>query len=163
MNKLTQFLQRWSVPLLLSAVALRQILMVNTAALSPWHGGGFGMFASIDRDERRIVSINAVDCQDNVLAVDLATPANLLSESDLTHLRTVPAETLLQRTAQQILASRLQQSEQDTAVYYALQPSETAPASCLQQVQIQVWRVHHQRGTNQTWYEPVTRRVEVSQ
>ncbi|MEO1401840.1 MAG: hypothetical protein AAFV72_11410 [Cyanobacteria bacterium J06635_1] len=162
MNRLTQFLQRWTVPLLLCTVALRQIFLTQTVGLSPWHGGGFGMFASVDRDERRVLDINAVDCQDNVLVVELTTPANLLSEADLTHLRTVPEESLLQRTAHQILGARLQQSEPDVDVYYAVQPAEAELPTCLQQVQIQVWRVHHQRGTNQTWYEPVTQRLEVS-
>ncbi|MEM9162688.1 MAG: hypothetical protein AAGC54_06410, partial [Cyanobacteria bacterium P01_F01_bin.4] len=153
MNRLTQFLQRWTVPLLLCTVALRQIFLTQTVGLSSWHGGGFGMFASVDRDERRILDINAVDCQDNVLKVELETPTHLLngtdllSEAALIHLRTVPEESLLQRTAHQILGARLQQSEPDADVYYAVQPSETELPTCLQQVQIQVWRVHHQRGT----------------
>src|SRR5262245_5047631 len=39
--------------LLLVAVALAQIWAVKTGPLSPWLGGGFGMFASTDSPARR--------------------------------------------------------------------------------------------------------------
>ena len=34
--------------LILASVAARQIFLAATVGLSPWHGGGFGMFASTD-------------------------------------------------------------------------------------------------------------------
>jgi len=40
-------------PLLLAAVALQQIWLARSAELSPWSGGGFGMFASPDSAARR--------------------------------------------------------------------------------------------------------------
>jgi hypothetical protein len=40
-------------PLLLAAVALQQIWLARTAELSPWLGGGFGMFASTDSAAQR--------------------------------------------------------------------------------------------------------------
>lgn len=57
MNKET--LLKWSVPLLLCIVAVTQILLVHTKNLTPWKGGGFGMFAAIDRMERRVLQITA--------------------------------------------------------------------------------------------------------
>lgn len=45
---------------LLVAVALAQIVLVRHAALSPWLGGGFGMFASTDGWTRREVRAVAV-------------------------------------------------------------------------------------------------------
>ena len=38
----------WLPLALLSAVALTQVTLVRTSALSPWKGGGFGMFAATD-------------------------------------------------------------------------------------------------------------------
>jgi hypothetical protein len=47
----------WLVaPALLVAVALLQLWLVQTRELSPWLGGGFGMFATVDsRSERHLV------------------------------------------------------------------------------------------------------------
>jgi hypothetical protein len=57
MNKET--LLKWSVPFLLCIVAVTQIFLSHTKHLTPWKGGGFGMFASIDRMERRVLHITA--------------------------------------------------------------------------------------------------------
>lgn len=38
----------WLPALVLIAVALLQMVLTRTADLSPWKGGGFGMFATID-------------------------------------------------------------------------------------------------------------------
>lgn len=46
-----------AVPAILAAVAAMQIFLVNTTGLSPWKGGGFGMFSTIDSvTERRVVA-----------------------------------------------------------------------------------------------------------
>jgi hypothetical protein len=42
---------------LLLAVAGGQLVLANTASLSPWKGGGFGMFASLDARPFRHVRI----------------------------------------------------------------------------------------------------------
>ncbi|MEO0457760.1 MAG: hypothetical protein AAF152_14445 [Cyanobacteria bacterium P01_A01_bin.114] len=169
MNSLTQFLQRWTVPLLLITVALRQIALAHTAALSPWHGGGFGMFASIDRDERRIVEVQATDCNAQVIDVALIPSDELLDDAALTHLRTVPSKTLLTQTAQRILASEsyIQSSASSLTLLNSpevlSQQSLETVTDCLQQVEIQVWRLRHQRQPSLIWYEPITPRVEVSE
>jgi hypothetical protein len=43
--------------LLLVAVALLQIALAHTAGLSPWKGGGFGMFSTTDRAEGRYLRV----------------------------------------------------------------------------------------------------------
>jgi hypothetical protein len=43
--------------LLLVAVALLQVGLVHTAGLSPWKGGGFGMFSTTDRAEGRYLRV----------------------------------------------------------------------------------------------------------
>lgn len=40
-------------PALLVAVALAQVALVRVADLSRWHGGGFGMFSTLDAAGRR--------------------------------------------------------------------------------------------------------------
>jgi hypothetical protein len=53
-------LRRWIPAALLVAVALAQITLARHAGLSPWLGGGFGMFASTDGWGRREVRAVAV-------------------------------------------------------------------------------------------------------
>jgi hypothetical protein len=43
--------------LLLGAVALLQVALAHTAGLSPWKGGGFGMFSTTDRAEGRYLRV----------------------------------------------------------------------------------------------------------
>ena len=38
----------WALPIVLIGVALTQITLAHTRDLTPWKGGGFGMFASVD-------------------------------------------------------------------------------------------------------------------
>jgi hypothetical protein len=43
--------------LLLVGMALLQIALAHTAGLSPWKGGGFGMFSTTDRAEGRYLRV----------------------------------------------------------------------------------------------------------
>lgn len=150
-----RFLQKWAVPFLLMVVAGRQILLSQTQGLSAWHGGGFGMFASIDRDERRLVSISATNCEGDRVAI---APTRLLSDREWVHLKTVPDKALLQSVGDRILAASIAQPPLGAET----EASADGLSSCLQQVQIQVWRLRHRRHPGEIWYEPVTPTVEVN-
>jgi len=52
-SKIFQILLRAFPITLLIAVALHQIFLARSAALSPWSGGGFGMFSTLDHGSRR--------------------------------------------------------------------------------------------------------------
>lgn len=62
-------LERWLVPGLLVAVAVAQCVLVLTRDLSPWKGGGFGMFASTDAPSMRVVSGEAVTIRGETIRV----------------------------------------------------------------------------------------------
>jgi hypothetical protein len=47
----------WLPAILLIVIAMVQIMLAKTAALSPWKGGGFGMFSTIDGTAFRYVRI----------------------------------------------------------------------------------------------------------
>ena len=47
----------WIPPLLLLLVAAFQIYLVHTANLTPWKGGGFGMFSTTDGNTNRSLRI----------------------------------------------------------------------------------------------------------
>ena len=77
--------------LLLAGVALGQIHLVRAEQLSPWQGGGFGMFSTTDtlatRDLRVYVRRGA-------RAQELALPAELVDEAE--RARTLPTERRLE-------------------------------------------------------------------
>ncbi|MFE4106586.1 hypothetical protein [Almyronema epifaneia] len=159
-----RLLQRWAIPGLLVVVALRQIWLSHTVGLSAWHGGGFGMFASVDRDERRLIQVQAATCQGQMIQVDLRPPSTLLSEAELIHVMTVPKVALLEAVGQKVLAATLQPSDRPNV--YLAQAAQTVDypsETCLQQVTVQVWRPYHRRHLGQIWYEPISPAVEVSQ
>ncbi len=52
--RLPVFLAKWIPCLLLVSVAIVQIIASETAQLTVWKGGGFGMFATIDRRGRSL-------------------------------------------------------------------------------------------------------------
>lgn len=55
--------ERWLpllAPALLGVLALCQLALVHTAGLSPWKGGGFGMFATLDHGGFRSVRLYRV-------------------------------------------------------------------------------------------------------
>ncbi|HEY6930344.1 MAG TPA: hypothetical protein VJA66_11765 [Thermoanaerobaculia bacterium] len=55
-----KLLESFSIPLLLVLVAARQIALSHSESLSPWRGGGFGMFSSLDRAETRLLRCDLV-------------------------------------------------------------------------------------------------------
>lgn len=153
-----QLLQKVAIPLLLTVVAGRQILLSQTVGLSPWHGGGFGMFASIDRDEWRRVEVTAIDCEGRAVAITLDPPSDLINPRELIYLRTVPKPALLTSVADKVLQAELRPTAQP--LVYSAHIAATPSQSCLQEVRLQVWRLRHQRWPSLIWYEPLTSLVE---
>lgn len=152
-------IQKWTVPLLLVVVGLRQLVLAHTGGLSAWHGGGFGMFASIDRDERRVLKVKGIDIQGNSVEIDLTSSIDLFSERDLILLRTFPSRALLQKAAQKVLDFDLYEDESGEISI----PRETATPEQfirLQKVTVRVWRLYHDRKTSCIWYEPLSPVVE---
>jgi hypothetical protein len=79
-------------PLLLAAVALWQIHLARAEHLSPWKGGGFGMFSSADVEANRHVRIYL---RRGAAAVEVAIPSAL--EPDAAAARVLPSEARLRR------------------------------------------------------------------
>ncbi|MEL6131030.1 MAG: hypothetical protein AAFN42_09105 [Cyanobacteria bacterium J06554_1] len=150
---LLKFLKTGAIPLLLTTVALRQIVLVHTAGLSPWHGGGFGMFASIDRDERRVVTTQLIDCShtwDFVLSQIVADSPDALSAHTYTHISTFPTQAQLRRVGKRLLSAQNPIAELH---------SQNQEKSCDSKLALQPWRLSYDGSV--ITYEPLTDRVEV--
>ena len=149
-----KFVKFGAIPLLLTTVAVRQIILVHVAGLSPWHGGGFGMFASMDRDERRVVTAQ-LECDTTgtlVLPGLLADSPGLIKDKTYTHISTFPTEFQLQRLGKLLATNPLEDSANPLA---ALQNQ----GRCEETLRLQAWRLVYNDGA--IAYEPITESVEV--
>ncbi len=80
--------------LLLVGVAASQLTLAHREALSPWSGGGFGMFSTLDHRSRR--HVHAFVLRPG-LRREVALPATL--RRDLLRALTLPTESRLRRIA----------------------------------------------------------------
>jgi len=84
---------------LLIAVAIGQIVLVRAFDLTPWKGGGFGMFATLDHAAFRRVDI-VVDAPGRSEALEV--PPSL--EADAARAASLPAPWLLTKLAEAVAA-----------------------------------------------------------
>lgn len=59
-EKIKLAIGKWLIPAILTTVALQQIRLATTQNLSPWKGGGFGMFSSIDNRKNRYIKLYGI-------------------------------------------------------------------------------------------------------
>lgn len=162
--KTIKFLQFWFVPLLLIVIALRQLFLVSTVKLTPWKGGGFGMFSSIDRPSNRVVEVRGITKSGRSLEIDLAFENEVISPQQLKLIKTVPKQQLLELTAEKILNSDLRTTRIEGI--YRLQAkdkySDLPGKSTLniETVKIRIWHLQYDSNQNIIWYEPLTEIVE---
>jgi len=115
-------------PLLLLAVAVTQIALVRTLHLSPWKGGGFGMFASVDGLPFRAVRIQ-VSAADR--SEELVVPPSLQPLADAA--ATLPRRASLERLAQGVFTR------------------ERRRGRAADLVRIEVWRVDYTPALESSW------------
>ena len=111
-------------PALLLAVFTAQVVLVRTADLTPWKGGGFGMFSTLDHGAYRRVSI-VVQAPDRSESIEVAPSI----EADEARAVACPSDRLLRRLAVAV-AERERRHER--------------PVSS---VAITVWRAEFERGS----------------
>jgi hypothetical protein len=109
---------------LLLAVACAQLTLARTAGLSPWKGGGFGMFSTTDDAGRRYVRVFVSAAE---RSEELAIAPSL--EDAARRAAVLPADTNLVR-----LAGRVVERERRYR-----RPVET--------VRIETWRIEYAPGT----------------
>ncbi len=105
--------------LLLPVVALTQARLHADSALSSWRGGGFGMFATVDRDYYRSFQISAQSSDGSILKIDWPQIEGTLSKEInfqelATDARALPTSDRLAALAD-LLATRTWQRNGDRA------------------------------------------------
>ena len=83
----SEALARFAAPALLIVIALTQLVLTQTTELTPWKGGGFGMFTVVNSMYGRIWSVEIEDAAGEQIKVlahppgPLATHLNLRQQS----------------------------------------------------------------------------------
>lgn len=93
----------FSAPLLMIAIAMNQVRMAHDHALSPWKGGGFGMFSTVDGPGNRRLACEGVDSSGRSFVIDLAGSRELSGLS--TRACTYPTPRVLRALAERLLAT----------------------------------------------------------
>lgn len=98
-SRLAATVRYWLPALLLTLVASNQLRLATTEGLSPWSGGGFGMFSSTDSPGRR--HLHAL-VQNESIRREVALPADL--EETVRRATTLPNRRRLGRLAAELAA-----------------------------------------------------------
>jgi hypothetical protein len=86
-------------PALLCCVALLQFVLTKTSALSPWKGGGFGMFSTVDSPAARFLRITLLTDDGGIRALN---PSELRTLE--LQLRTMPTRSRATELADKLAA-----------------------------------------------------------
>jgi hypothetical protein len=111
---------------LMIAVASAQIALAFTADLTPWKGGGFGMFATLDHGAFRGVDI-VVEAPGRSETLDIPPSLERLAA----RAASFPADWLLQRLAREVAAREQRHSRPVTTVKLSVWRTEFNPATLL--------------------------------
>lgn len=99
-DRLQRLLERGLPAIILVMVALLQLYLAHTANLSPWKGGGFGMFGAIDAPDMRVIQAEALDQGGNLLQLDVYSA---LDNFTIRRTRTLPRQSDLEQMAPQFV------------------------------------------------------------
>ena len=67
----SRFAARWLPAIILVSIAGNQVRLVHSRDLSPWRGGGFGLFSTIDRAAERRISCVGIDAGGEIRVLKL--------------------------------------------------------------------------------------------
>ncbi len=100
-------LARWMPSVLCIAIALTQMVLARTQNLSPWLGGGFGMFSGLDSPMNRVLICEAIDENGIPLTVSIKSSKLLKERFSYFKLLTFPSQSELNRLASLLLDAEL--------------------------------------------------------
>jgi hypothetical protein len=111
MKGLRKKLLVYGAPVLLCVIAGTQIYFARTTLLSPWKGGGFGMFSTVDSPAARFLRIFLITKNEEIpilLPPDMNTTAQ--------QVRTIPTEAGLRNIARYVSRGQWVAYQMDSAV-----------------------------------------------
>lgn len=141
-----------AVPVLMTVVALVQVVLTQTQDLTPWKGGGFGMFASVDRAEHRAVRAYLVTATGEVPALlDAPEGDPAVAGPVLIRARNLPDRGGLEALATEVGAQEWVSAEDEDGTPVAVVRDDsddddgseeaTGPAVAFDAVRLEVWKL----------------------
>lgn len=97
----------WLPSLLCIGIALTQMVLASTENLSPWLGGGFGMFSGIDSPMNRVLICEAINENGHPLTISLKSSKYLNEKFSFFRLLTLPSQSELNRLASMLIDADL--------------------------------------------------------
>ncbi|MEM7007632.1 MAG: hypothetical protein AAF462_00690 [Thermodesulfobacteriota bacterium] len=92
------YILKYITPVLLIAVALTHIYYAKSADLTPWKGGGFGMFCTVDSKQARYFRLYLIDEKGDKIPVQI--PSKFKNE--VSKLKAIPTQSGLEKLTNQI-------------------------------------------------------------
>lgn len=132
-------LARLAVPALLVLVASVHFYTGHTRPLNPWVGGGFGMFASVDKRDFRAVRANA-DAGGTRIALDVRGWAEASDDNALLLDR---VEALPNERALETLEGRLREQEWNVEGGVFEEGTDERRAAAVEDIEISVYRLQY--------------------
>lgn len=114
-------IERWLVACILIIVATIQITLAYSAGLSPWKGGGFGMFGAVDSPSMRAISAVGIDSSGTSHRINAWSA---LSTSERRSLQSFPQSEVLQNLAKKLLSSDFVRAHSEAVAVYNQLKSE---------------------------------------
>lgn len=96
----------YSIPLLVTVVAINQIVLSHFGILASSEGGGFGMFSSVDSPETRFLEVESWDSNGEKIDIKLLYEGSPISENLLNRIKAKPDKSLLNNLAEFLLNSK---------------------------------------------------------
>lgn len=125
-------------PILLAAIALIQLAIANVHELTPWKGGGFGMFSTVDSPELRFLRVRLITSSG-------AVPARIpqIASRIAQQMRSSPSRSRLERLASMLAAGRWIATPGPRGLEFKMlapnEPTILLPAS-FSAVRVEFWR-----------------------
>ncbi len=186
-DRFASLVDRGLPALCLVIVAALQITLAHRAGLSPWKGGGFGMFAAIDSPGMRVLTVVGIDSAG--VEHRISTSEGMNSKRTLT-LRSYPDAVALRELAGELLdsefvsvGSRMALAFEQIRVgsagepldlpfelgqrdwYRARRPDDphmlADQVRRFETIRVQVWRLRFDAARLRVWMEPLLSPIEV--
>lgn len=139
-----------AAPVIAAAIAVGQVALATTTELSPWRGGGFGMFSTIDAHHQRFVRLTATTASGEAVPLDPATFTSvpLLDERERA-VRANPTEANFAALHRRIAATRWVSRDGVGLPAAAASTHGSGPASALfiDEVHLKVYRLEFAQDT----------------
>ncbi len=154
-DNLKQTLLLFAAPAALCLTAGVQRYLAETHNLNPWKGGGFGMFASLDMNLLRVLSVTTFDTDGKKYRVDVPTRTHMREQERA--IKQMPTQTRIDELARRLAETEwvvVQVEKEGEPWQYAVSKDDysdlgfTRPLM-LRAIMVEIWQYHLDPATFQ--------------